>query len=102
MRFTLIQTFCFACYITFGQNNPATRLYKCNTHTHSYWSDGDDFPEMIMDWYKTRGYDFISLSDHNTLAAGEKWKEIPAHAFRQQRFKEYLAKYGKDWVVYRT
>jgi hypothetical protein len=29
-----------------------------NLHTHSYWSDEDDFPEMIMDWYKTRGYDF--------------------------------------------
>src|SRR5688572_13036443 len=78
------------------------KWYKGNTHTHSYWSDGDDFPEMIMEWYKTRGYDFISLSDHNTLAEGEKWKEIPKHPFRQQRFNEYLNKFGKDWVVYKT
>ena len=48
------------------------RWYKGNVHTHSLWSDGDDFPEMIMDWYKSHGYDFISLSDHNILAAGEK------------------------------
>ena len=76
--------------------------YKGNTHTHSYWSDGNDFPEMIMDWYKSHGYDFISLSDHNILAQGEKWKDIPTHPFRQKRFKEYLEKYGEDWVTYRT
>ncbi|MGV3642130.1 MAG: histidinol-phosphatase [Adhaeribacter sp.] len=79
-----------------------TKWFKGNLHTHSYWSDGDDFPEMIMDWYKTHGYDFISLSDHNTLGAGEKWKEIPKHPFRQQRFKDYLQKYGADWVTYKT
>ncbi|HET8736162.1 MAG TPA: histidinol-phosphatase, partial [Pricia sp.] len=32
--------------------------YKGNLHAHSYWSDGDEFPEMIMDGYKTAGYDF--------------------------------------------
>lgn len=77
------------------------KWYKGNTHTHSYWSDGDDFPEMIMDWYKTHSYDFISLSDHNILAEGEKWKQIPVHPFRQQRFNDYLKKYGEDWVTYR-
>lgn len=79
-----------------------TRWYKGNTHTHSYWSDGDDFPEMILDWYKTRGYDFIALSDHNILADKEYWKQIPAHPFRQRRFREYLDKYGEQWVTYRT
>lgn len=80
----------------------ATKWYKGNTHTHSLWSDGNDFPEMIMDWYKSHGYDFIALSDHNILADKEFWKEIPSHPFRQQRFKEYLAKYGADWVEYKT
>ena len=79
-----------------------TRWYKGNTHTHSYWSDGDDFPEMIMDWYKTHGYDFIALSDHNILAEGEKWKLIPSQPFRQQRFKEYLQRFGSDWVKQKT
>ncbi len=88
-------------YQLLAQATPA-QWYKGNTHTHSYWSDGDDFPEMIMDWYKSKGYHFISLSDHNTLAEGEKWKQIPAHPFRQQRFKEYLEKYGQDWVTYQT
>ncbi|HVF97214.1 MAG TPA: hypothetical protein VM871_07840, partial [Flavisolibacter sp.] len=35
-------------------------------------------------------------------AEGEKWKEIPAHPFRQGRLKEYVQKFGKDWVVQRT
>jgi hypothetical protein len=44
------------------------RWWKGNLHTHSFWSDGDDFPEMIADWYKTRGYHFLGLSDHNVLS----------------------------------
>jgi hypothetical protein len=87
---------------TITMHAQSTRWYKGNLHTHSYWSDGDDFPEMIMDWYKTHGYDFIALSDHNILAEGEKWKEIPKHPFRQQRFNDYLKKYGKEWVMYKT
>ena len=78
---------------------PATRWYKGNIHTHSLWSDGNQFPEMIMDWYKTRGYHFIALSDHNILAAGEKWATVPAHPFRQKSFRDYLEKFGKEWVV---
>ncbi len=84
------------------KNDDSLRWFKGNTHTHSYWSDGDDFPEMIMDWYKTQGYDFICLSDHNTLALGEKWKTIPAFPAHERRFKEYLKKYGEDWVTYRV
>ena len=82
------------------ENDDSLRWFKGNTHTHSYWSDGDDFPEMIMDWYKTHGYDFICLSDHNTLAQGEKWKLIPDFPAHERRFREYLNKYGEDWVVY--
>ncbi len=74
------------------------KWFKGNTHTHSLWSDGNDFPEMIIEWYKTHGYDFLALSDHNILAEGEKWVSVPSHPFRQQRFKEYLEKYGHAWV----
>ena len=47
--------------------------YKGNLHTHSLWSDGDDYPEMIMKWYQEHGYHFVSLSDHNILAEGDHW-----------------------------
>ena len=39
---------------------------------HSYWSDGRAFPEQAISMYKERGYDFISLSDHNIFASGSQ------------------------------
>jgi hypothetical protein len=80
---------------------PATKQwYKGNLHTHSYWSDGDDYPEMIMDWYKSHEYDFVVLSDHNTLAEGEKWKLLPKSPSHEMGFQKYVEKYGEQ-VTYR-
>lgn len=78
------------------------KWYKGNLHTHSYWSDGDNYPEMIMDWYKTQGYDFAVLSDHNILQTGEKWKLIPKSPMHEQAYENYLTKYGEDWVESKT
>ena len=52
---------------------PEARWFKGNTHTHSLWSDGNDFPEMIVAWYHEHGYDFLAISDHNVLNRGERW-----------------------------
>src|SRR5262245_37176519 len=49
------------------------RFWRGNLHTHSLWSDGDDFPEMVADWYKRHDYHFLALSDHNVLSEGERW-----------------------------
>ena len=76
--------------------------YKGNLHTHSLWSDGDDYPEMIMDWYRNNNYQFVGLSDHNILQEGEKWVRVPNNPIRKQAFEAYLGKYGPDWVNYRT
>lgn len=73
---------------------------KGNLHTHSLWSDGDDFPEMIMDWYKSNGYDFVSLTDHNILQKGDKWVNTVISPTRKKAFAKYLDKYGEDWVNY--
>lgn len=75
--------------------------YKGNLHTHTYWSDGDAFPEMVLDWYKTNDYQFVALTDHNTLQAGDKWKKIPKSHIYEQAFDDYLEKYGEDWVDYK-
>ena len=96
--FTLLVLFPFS---AFSQQD-SLKWFKGNTHTHSLWSDGNEFPEMIIDWYKSNGYDFISLSDHNILADSEKWISLPKHPFRQKGFRDYLEKYGKDWVNYKT
>lgn len=80
------------------QTEIAKKWYKGNLHTHSYWSDGDEFPEVILDWYKSKDYQFMALSDHNTLAEGEKWIEISEDSIYQKAFQRYLENYGPDWV----
>ena len=50
--------------------------FKGNTHTHTFWSDGDSFPEIIVGWYVKNDYDFLVLSDHNTLSRGERWLDV--------------------------
>jgi hypothetical protein len=77
--------------------------FKGNTHAHSLWSDGDDFPEMITDWYVKNGYAFLGLSDHNTLARGERW--LNQEAVEKKRkglgrkvIDKYRDRFGADWV----
>ncbi|MFM9956230.1 MAG: PHP domain-containing protein, partial [Opitutaceae bacterium] len=60
--------------------DPAPRWFKGNLHTHSLWSDGNDYPEMIADSYKRAGYHFLAMSDHNVLAEGARWLELKAPA----------------------
>lgn len=76
--------------------------YKGNLHTHTYWSDGDEFPEMVLDWYKSHGYDFIALSDHNTVAQEEKWVVIQKSPLYETGFQNYLDKFGMEWVHYKN
>ncbi|MFN3378615.1 MAG: histidinol-phosphatase [Runella zeae] len=79
----------------------AQNWYKGNLHTHSLWSDGDDYPEMIMEWYKANGYHFVGLSDHNTFQEGEKWVNVPRVPERRRTFERYLRTFGPDWVTYK-
>ena len=77
--------------------------WKGNIHTHSLWSDGDDFPEMIADWYKGRGYHFLALSDHNILSEGDRWmkrKEI-VHRGGEGAIEKYRQRFGNEWVEVR-
>ncbi|MCA9146672.1 MAG: hypothetical protein KDB05_28035 [Planctomycetales bacterium] len=76
------------------------RWYKGNLHTHSLWSDGNDFPEMIVDWYVQHGYDFLSLSDHNILSRGEKWigEDQALKRGAIDGLKRYRARFGNEWV----
>ncbi|MBL0173617.1 MAG: PHP domain-containing protein [Gemmatimonadaceae bacterium] len=43
------------------------RWLKGNTHTHTTQSDGDTPPAEVARWYKSRGYAFLVLSDHNVF-----------------------------------
>ena len=76
------------------------RWWKGNLHTHTLWSDGDDYPEMVLDWYKSRGYHFVAISDHNILSHGSKWvhPDQSVDPWPRRALELYLARFGADWV----
>jgi hypothetical protein len=69
------------------------RWYRGNMHTHSYWSDGDDFLENIALWYRERDYDFLVFTDHNVLARSQRWVN-PA---KIKAGEQALAKLRAQW-----
>ncbi len=74
------------------------RWWKGNLHTHTLWSDGDDFPEMVVDWYKARGYDFLALSDHNTLQEGE-FGVVATNTAIARLLPRYTRRFGPEWIT---
>ncbi len=100
----------FLCALLTAGEPPAPRWFKGNLHTHSLWSDGNDYPEMIADRYKQAGYHFLAISDHNVLAEGTRWLElksptIVAGAVVQlgggDVLDRYIARFGTAWVEQR-
>jgi hypothetical protein len=85
-----------------AQSEP--RWYKGNLHTHSLWSDGNDYPEMIVDWYSRHGYEFLALSDHDGLGQGQKWISVAEanNRAKQDGFDRYRQRFGDAWVETRT
>jgi len=77
------------------------RWWKGNLHTHTFWSDGDDFPEMVASWYKDHGYHFLAISDHNVMLEGEKWLNV-TNSTRRKALEKYVERFGTDWVEQRT
>ena len=75
------------------------KFFKGNLHTHTLWSDGDDFPEMVADWYKQHHYDFLSITDHNVLSDAERW--IDESAKTQKAMDKYVKRFGHDWIEQR-
>jgi hypothetical protein len=80
--------------------DPAPRWFKGNLHTHTLWSDGDDFPEMIAEWYRDHGYHFLALSDHNVLSNSERWMAGAAVNRRAgvDVVGKYRKRFGDAWV----
>ena len=100
----------FLCPFVFSQSttdpdtSPPVKWWKGNLHTHSLWSDGDDFPEMIAAWYQEHEYNFLALSDHNVLSEGARW--MPLKSILQRGgpdvFTKYEKRFGRAWVETRT
>ncbi len=78
------------------------RWWRGNLHTHTLWSDGDDYPEMVADWYRSKGYHFLTLSDHNTLSDTEKWISPSKLKTGEEALTKYRARFGAEWVEERA
>jgi len=80
---------------------PAVRWWRGNTHTHTLWSDGDGAPESVVAWYKEHGYDFLVLSDHNSVLTGERWATVGTKWGQLPRahLDALLAQYGSRVVT---
>ena len=75
---------------------PAAEWYRGNLHMHSFWSDGNVFPEMAVDAYKDLGYHFVVLSDHSHLQLdSQRWIDVE-QAKVQTVLKQYYERYGEN------
>ena len=47
--------------------NRGLKWYKGNTHTHTRNTDGDSSPDEVVRWYRDQRYNFVILTDHDTI-----------------------------------
>jgi hypothetical protein len=52
--------------MAFAGEQARPRWWKGNLHSHTFWSDGDDFPEMVTQWYTVHGYHFLAFVGFTT------------------------------------
>lgn len=43
------------------------RWFKGNTHAHTALTDGDSPPDTVVTWYRSRGYHFLVITDHDRI-----------------------------------
>ncbi|HVY45285.1 MAG TPA: CehA/McbA family metallohydrolase [Minicystis sp.] len=58
----------------FAETLDVTTFQRGNVHTHSKNSDGDSPPADIYTWYRQHGYQWLALTDHNTLTNPAQFK----------------------------
>jgi len=87
--------FCLSLLVALGVCAQQDKWYRGNLHMHSYWSDGQAFPEEAIDYYRSRGYQFLCLSDHHLLQlATDNWQEV-GKKVKQGAAEQYLNVYGE-------
>ena len=52
---------------------------------------------MIIKWYKNNDYQFIALSDHNTMASRDYWYKLKEKDNQNKVLEKYQKSLG-DWV----
>lgn len=102
MKITLLASLSLLAFSLAPAATGETQWYKGATHVHSLWSDGDGAPEIIADWYKKHGWDFVCFSEHNILMQGEKFVPVaPDGKLAAERLLAIQQRFGQDWTVLR-
>ncbi len=70
------------------------RWFKGNTHTHTDESDGDSPPELVVQWYREHGYDFLVLTDHNVFTDPQRLAHLQSADFILIPGEEVSTSYG--------
>lgn len=77
------------------------RWFRGNMHTHSHWSDGDDYLESIGLWYREHGYQFLVFTDHNVLQTVERWADVEKSKGGRKAYDKLKEKFP-GWIEERT
>lgn len=72
--------------------------FRGNLHTHTLWSDGDDYPERVVEWYRDRGYQFLVLTEHDRLATGERWIDAESHRGGSEATRKLASASPPGWI----
>ena len=80
------------------RSDQSQHWYRGNMHTHSLWSDGDDYPDMIAAWYRDHGYQFLVFTDHNTLLNRERWIDVEKNKGGLKALERLSQTFPADWI----
>jgi hypothetical protein len=58
-----------AAFLLFVCGSASAEWLRGNTHTHTLESDGDSTPQEVAHWYRTHGYDFLVITDHDKITS---------------------------------
>ena len=65
----------------FSRTFDVTHFQKGNVHTHTTLSDGGSSPEQTIAWYRSHGYQFLALTDHNQLSRPARYASLQEPGF---------------------
>jgi len=65
----------------FDRTFDVRHFQKGNVHTHTTLSDGGSSPEQTIAWYRSHGYQFLALTDHNQLSRPARYASLQEPGF---------------------
>lgn len=65
----------------FASSLDVAAFQKGNLHTHTQRSDGDSSPEAVIAWYRSHGYQFLAITDHNLRSEPEEYRALQDEHF---------------------